>query len=79
MSENIPTYNECLRIFKEEIDEHLNWQEAQSYYGLLTQEPGWKMSPHRIFEELSKLKNEGKIPSPRFQRTLDVFYWSFVS
>jgi hypothetical protein len=79
MPEALPTYEECLRIFKEEIDEHLNWQEAQSYYGLLSLESGWKMSAHRVFEELWKLKNEGKVPSPRFQRMLDTFYSLYAS
>ncbi len=73
-----PSYDDCLRIFRQEIDEHLHWAEAQSYYGLLTLEPGWRMPPGRIFEQLEALRQTGKIPSERFTQTLSDFLSLYV-
>jgi hypothetical protein len=67
-----PAYDDLLRIFREEIDQHLHWQEAREFYGLLTPESGWRHPAHKVFEELEKVAD--KIPSPRFQKALGDFY-----
>lgn len=72
MSSVQPSYDDYLRIFREEIDEHLHWQEAQEFYGLLTLESGWKSPPRIICDELAKIAD--KIPSPRFKKALGDFY-----
>lgn len=79
MSTTQPSYDEFLRIFREEIDEHLHWQEAQQYYGVLTLESGWRRTARAVFEEMEQLRTAGKIPSPRFQRALDDFYSLYAS
>lgn len=65
-------YDDLLRIFREEIDTHLHWQEAQEFYGLLTPESGWRPPAHKVFDELQKVAS--KVPSPRFQKALEAFY-----
>lgn len=76
MSKIEPSSEDFLRLFREEIDEHLHWQEAQGYYGLLTLEPGWKRPAGMVFDELHKV--EVKIPSARFRKALEDFFWNYV-
>jgi hypothetical protein len=76
MSSANPSYEDCLRIFQEEIGEHLHWQEVQEYSGLLTVQSGWKMSAQHIFEHLDKLQD--RIPSQRFQNTMSYFFEMYV-
>ena len=79
MSQAQPNYDNYLRIFREEIDEHLHWQEARDYYGVLTLESGWRRPSRTVFEEMDKLRVSGKIPSPRFERALADFYAMYAS
>ena len=71
MSQVEPSYDDYLRIFRQEIDEHLHWQEAQSYYGTLSLEQGWRMPASAVIESMAQLRS--RIPSPRFQKALDDF------
>ena len=71
-----PAYDELLRIFREEIDAHLHSQEAQEFYGLLTAESGCRRPAWTVFYELQKVAR--KIPSPRFQKALEDFYWLYA-
>ena len=72
MSHVQPSYDDFLRLFREEVDEHLPGEEAQSYYGVLTLESGWRMPVSTVIERMEALR--GKIPSPRFVRALDDFH-----
>jgi hypothetical protein len=79
MSQAQPSYDDYLRIFRQEIDEHLNWQEAREYYDVLTLESGWRRPARTVFEEMEKLRVTGKIPSSRFEKSLSDFYWTYSS
>ena len=72
MSNVRPSYDDFLRLFREEIDEHLHWQEAQTYYGVLSLESGWRMPVSTVIERMEELRQ--RIPSPRFLRALDDFH-----
>ncbi|HYV26040.1 MAG TPA: hypothetical protein VFA77_00775 [Candidatus Eisenbacteria bacterium] len=72
MSHVQPSYDDFLRLFREEIDAHLHWQEAQSYYGVLSPESGWRMPVSTVIERMEELRE--RIPSPRFQQALADFY-----
>ncbi len=68
------TYDACLEVFRDECREHLPWEEAQSYLGLLDSRNTW-----RIYSEMESLKSQGRLPSPRFEKALDTFYWTYVA
>lgn len=79
MCQPMPSYEELLRVFREEIDAHLHWQDAQSFYGLLTTETGWRMPARAVFDELEKLRTSGLLTSPRFEEALTTFYSLYAS
>jgi len=63
------TAEECLDIFREEIREHLHWQDAQEYLALLESNQKWK-----ICDEMGALKTSGRIPAtPRFVKAFDAY------
>lgn len=74
MLEAQPCYEELLRVFRAEIDAHLHWQDAQAYHGLLKADPGLKMTAFTVYEEMRKLRNEGRIRSPKFAQAVDTLY-----
>ena len=74
-----PSYEEFIRIFREEINEHLDWQEAQEFNGLLSLEAGWRQPARTVCEQMEKVRTAGKIPSPRFEKALTDFYWLYAS
>ena len=60
---------ECLNIFRDEVREHLHWQDAQEYLALLATNKKWK-----ICNEMGALKMNGQIPStPRFVEAFDTY------
>jgi hypothetical protein len=67
------SYDECIAVFRDECREHLPWEEAQTYLGLLESHRNWE-----ICQQMSLLKKGGRVPSPRFEKALETFYWSFV-
>jgi hypothetical protein len=79
MSNVPPTYEDFIRIFREAIDEHLHWQEAQGFHGVLSLETGWRQPARTVFEQMEHLRTAGKIPSPRFEKALADFYWLYAS
>lgn len=63
------SYDECIAVFRDECREHLPWEEAQEYSGLFESRRNWE-----IFQQMSLLKNGGRIPSSRFEKALETFY-----
>jgi len=68
------TYDKCIEILRDECREHLPWDEAQSYLALFESRNTW-----RIYQEMESLRQNGRIPSPRFEKTLETFYWMFAA
>ncbi len=64
------TVDQYIEIFRDECREHLNWEEAQEYAAVFA-----TRAPFEIIRAMEELR--GKIPSPRFQRTLENFHYEF--
>ena len=67
------SYDECIAVFRDECREHLPWEEAQTYLGLFESRQNFE-----IFQQMSLLKTGGRVPSPRFEKALEAFYWLYV-
>jgi hypothetical protein len=67
------TYDDCIAIFRDECREHLPWEEAQTYLGLFESRRNFA-----IYEQMEALKQSGRIPSPRFEKALETFYWMYA-
>ena len=58
-----------IKIFREECGEHLPWEEARDLEAVFATK-----SPREIIWAMEDLKKAEKIPSQRFQKTLNDFY-----
>lgn len=67
------TLDDYIKIFREECGEHLPWEEARDCEGLWV-----TRDAVRIYEQMNKLRDADRIPSPRFKKTLGEFFWDFV-
>ena len=62
-----------IMILREECSEHLTENEAKEL------EPLFSTKEARIiFLKLEELRTSGRVPSPRFEKTLTDFFWRFA-
>ena len=66
------TLDDYIKVFRDECQEHLPWEEARDFEALFATK-----NPRMIFDGLEKIRNEGRIPTKRFEQTLTEFYWQF--
>jgi NAD+--asparagine ADP-ribosyltransferase len=66
------TLDEYIKIFRDECQEHLPWEEARDMEAVFDSK-----HPRTIYLELSKLREAGRIPSKRFAKSVTDFYGQF--
>jgi hypothetical protein len=69
-------FDDYIRILKEECGEHLPENEMIKLNLILA---GSLKEARTIFLKLEELRTSGRVPSPRFEKTLTDFYWRFVN
>lgn len=60
---------EYITVFREECGEHLPWEDARDLEAVFATK-----SPREIILALEPLRDDGRIPSPRFLKALDDFH-----
>lgn len=69
-------FDDYIRILKEECGEHLPENETSRLDVIFA---GGLKEARTIFLKLEELRIAGRVPSPRFEKTLTDFYWRFVN
>ena len=69
-------FDEYIKILREECGEHLSVNEISELDIIFA---GGLKNAKAIFLKLEELRTSGRVPSPRFERTLTDFYWRFLN